>query len=119
MDMATPGRGIPRFLPTLTEVVQLGTPHPSQVAESMESADAVPVHSSPAPLEPPSMPSPPAAEAAADNAALLREQIEHRVRQIVAGALAAQVDRITHQVMGELEPAMRQLARETRRNGSP
>ena len=114
--MALGTRGVPRFLPTLTEVVQPGVPMPP----------ADPVH---APLpaaaaEPEARPATaPVDDAVAMQHALalegrLREQLEQRVRQIVEGALAAQVARITSQVMGELEPTVRQLARENGLRGA-
>jgi len=110
--MAPQGRGIPRFLPTLTEVVRPGVPP----LPGPEPQEAVAAHGvSPALTEP--VPQPVSAPAPVPVDAILRLQVEERVRQIVAGALSAQVERITGQVMGELEPALRQLLRENRASG--
>lgn len=125
MDLAPGARGIPRFLPTLTEVVQPGAPLQPTAPGSAAATDPPP--------EPRTQPHTQAllpdarvaaplqdegqlARQALALEARLREQLEQRVRRIVEAALAAQAGRITSQVMGELEPALRQLARE---NGLP
>lgn len=112
--MAAQGRGIPRFLPTLTEVVRPGVPP----LPGPEPQEAVAAHGvSPTLTEPVPQPASAPAPAPVPVDAILRLQVEERVRQIVAGALSAQVERITAQVMGELEPALRQLLRENRASG--
>ncbi len=116
--MPVNARGIPRFLPTLTEVVH--SPADLQpVAAPVVVPDGQPAAALPAaPVEVPS-----AVTHSAE--ALLQDmgfqaQLESRVRQVVASALSAQIDRVTGQLMGELEPAVRQLVRENLlREGRP
>lgn len=114
--MASGTRGIPRFLPTLTEVVQPGVPLQPADPVQVSPADAAPApHAGPAPAPVDDAQAVQRSQALEDR---LRAQLEQRVRQIVEGALAAQAARITSQVMGELEPTLRQLARENGLRGA-
>lgn len=103
--MPMTARGIPRFLPTLTEVVH----SPADMQRVAMEPMALPEDVAPAPQ---------AVPIAEPDVSLMDDmafqaRLESRVRQLVASALAAQVDRVTGQLMGELEPAVRQLVRES------
>ncbi len=103
--MPMTARGIPRFLPTLTEVVH----SPADMERVAMEPMALPEDVTPAPQ---------AAPIADPGVSLMDDvdfqaRLESRVRQLVTSALAAQVDRLTGQLMGELEPAVRQLVRES------
>ena len=89
--MAAPSRTVPRFLPTLTEVVHL--PVPVRPASAIEPAPEV------------------EAEAAAISESVQLQvdaDLEELFRGAVSAAMLEQVDAIAARIRGEIEPTLRQ-----------
>lgn len=110
-------RGVPRFLPTLTEVVQVPFEVPEAEAPQALPAEAVPpVHEAePAPVSA----SLQAAAAPVDRhdpqafGQQVRQELEAlidaRLEQLVASALAVQIGQIAAQLRTEMRPQLHEL----------